>query len=78
MLALLNNDFILVSSKAFAAELQARASGREGQIELACERVWGRLPSNDEKLEMTAFAAKHGLPSLCRLLLNSSEFLFAD
>jgi hypothetical protein len=75
-LALLNNDFVLVHSKAMADEL--RALEREQQIVAACARTWGRPPTEEENKEMTAFVGQHGLASLCRLLFNSNEFLFAD
>ena len=45
---------------------------------MACERVWGRLPTDEERSAFAAYAVKHGLPNLCRVLFNSNEFLFVD
>jgi hypothetical protein len=77
-LALLNNEFVLVHAKAFAAWLEKQSPDREKQIGLACERVWTRPPTADETKVFAAYAAKHGLPNLCRVLFNSNEFLFVD
>jgi hypothetical protein len=77
-LALLNNEFVLVHSKAFAAWLEKQTPDREKQVVMACERVWGRPPTADEQKAFAAFADKHGLANLCRVLFNSNEFLFVD
>jgi hypothetical protein len=77
-LALMNNEFILVHAKAFAAWLDKQSADREKQIALACERVWGRPPKAEEAAAFAAYAAKHGMANLCRLLFNSNEFLFVD
>ena len=77
-LALLNNEFVLVHSKAFATWLEKQSPDREKQIAMACERVWGRPANVDEKKAFAAYAAKHGLPNLCRVLFNSNEFLFVE
>jgi hypothetical protein len=77
-LSLLNNEFVLVHAKAMAARLEKESPGREEQIARACELVWGRAPAKDEREQLTAYAAKHGLASLCRVLFNTNEFLFAE
>ena len=77
-LALLNNEFVLVHSKAFAEWLVKQSADRGRQIGTACERVWGRPPSDDERKALAAYAGKHGLANLCRVLFNSNEFLFVD
>ena len=77
-LALLNNEFVLVHSKAFAASLEKQSPDRAAQVVQACDRVWNRPPTADERTALAAYAAKHGLPSFCRVLFNSNEFLFVD
>jgi hypothetical protein len=77
-LALLNNDFMLAHCRALAGMLAKQSAEPERQVELACERVWGRPPSRPERAEYVAFVQRHGLPNLCRVLFNSNEFLFAD
>jgi hypothetical protein len=77
-LALLNNDFVLTHSKALAASIECESNRPRHQVEVACERVWGRSPTAGERAQFTKFARKHGLPNLCRVLFNSNEFLFVD
>src|SRR5262249_9672217 len=77
-LALMNNEFILVHSRALAQNLEKQCPDRAAQIAQACERIWSRPPTPAEQAELSAYAERHGLANLCRLLLNSSEFLFVD
>ncbi|HEY1376124.1 MAG TPA: DUF1549 and DUF1553 domain-containing protein [Gemmataceae bacterium] len=77
-LALLNNDFVLTHSKALAALLEGRANRPRRQVELACERVWGRPPTAAERAEFVRFVRQYGLANVCRVLFNSNEFLFVD
>ena len=77
-LALLNNEFVLVHARAFAARLEKHSPKRAEQIALACRLVWGRSPTAVEAKAFAAHAEKHGLPNLCRVLFNSNEFLFLD
>jgi hypothetical protein len=77
-LALLNNEFVLVHSRALAGWLEKQSADHDRQIIVACERVWGRPPTADERKELAAYADKHGLANLCRVLFNSNEFLFVD
>ncbi len=77
-LALLNNEFTLVHSKAFASSLEKASKNPERQIAIAVERVWGRPATTEEIAEMKAYVAKHGLANLGRLLFNSNEFLFVN
>jgi hypothetical protein len=77
-LALLNNEFVLVHAKATAARLETHSAERAKQIAFACRLVWGRPPTADEAKAFAAYADKHGLANLCRVLFNTNEFLFAD
>jgi hypothetical protein len=77
-LALLNNEFVLVHAKAMASRLEKHSAERAKQIEFACLLVWGRAPTADEAKLFATYADKHGLANLCRVLLNTNEFLFAD
>jgi hypothetical protein len=77
-LALLNNDFVLAHSRALAGLVTDQSTRPRRQVELACERVWGRPPTAAERSEFVAFVRRHGLANLCRVLFNSNEFLFVD
>ena len=37
-----------------------------------------RAPTKEEAKELAAYARKHGLANLCRLILNSNEFMFVN
>jgi hypothetical protein len=70
-MALRNNPFMIRQSEHVAA--------RVGQdVDLAWRLALGRKPSTSEAEAFRAYAAKHGMPSACRVLLNSNEFLFLD
>ncbi len=77
-LALLNNRFNLVMAEAFAARLQREHKDLESQIRQAMALVTQRPANETEVDELVAYARKHGLANLCRLLFNLSEFLFID
>lgn len=69
-LALYNNSFVLH----FSGEL-ARQSTTPAE---AARRIFLREPSVEELRVLTAYSEKHGLAALCRVLINSSEFLFVN
>jgi mono/diheme cytochrome c family protein len=77
-LALFNNNFVLQQSMAFAKRVEGESPDLEGQIARAVRLVWLRAPSNSERAEFAVFAQANGLPALCRVLLNSNEFMFVD
>lgn len=69
-LALYNNRFVLH----FSGELGKQLTTPEEAV----RRVLLREPTAEEKTNFIAFAQKNGLAALCRVLLNSNEFLFVD
>jgi hypothetical protein len=77
-LALLNDPFMLDQSRHFARRLERASPDRSRQVEHAILLAFGRPPAAGESAALTAYAAKHGLPNLCRLLFNANEFLFVD
>jgi hypothetical protein len=77
-LTLYNNDFVLNRSTALAERLAGEAADLNGQIVRATGLLWYREPSTEEKGTFRAYAEKHGLAALCRVLLNSNEFLFLE
>jgi hypothetical protein len=40
--------------------------------------TWQRDPSDLELQRLSRLARDHGMDSVCRLLLNTNEFLFVD
>ena len=77
-LALFNNDFVLEHSAALASRVEAERPSLEAQVTRAVNLLWLRDPNAAELSDFTGLAREHGLPSLCRVLLNSNEFLFVN
>ncbi|HEX7899403.1 MAG TPA: PSD1 and planctomycete cytochrome C domain-containing protein [Planctomycetota bacterium] len=70
-MALRNNPFMIKQSEHFAA--------RVGQdVELAYRLALSRRPTTEETAAFRDYAAKHGMSTACRVLLNCNEFLFLD
>ena len=77
-LTLYNNDFVLHSSGLLAKRAEVEAKTLETQINRAVQLVWLRAPTTAEHRQFAEFTRSEGLPALCRLLLNSNEFLFVE
>jgi hypothetical protein len=77
-LATLNNPFVLRQCEHFAERLAQASDQLDQQIDLACRSALARPPTEAEAKQFTAYAQKHGLPSLCRVIFNSTEFVFVD
>ena len=70
-LVMLNDPFVI----RMAADLAAVS---KGDVDAAVRRVWLRDPTAVESQRFREYASKHGHENLCRLLLNTNEFLFVD
>ncbi|MBK7929910.1 MAG: PSD1 domain-containing protein [Bryobacterales bacterium] len=78
-LAVWNNPFVLRMAKEFAARVEAgRVEAEGGGVERAVRLALGREATEAERAEYAAYAKKHGLANLCRVLFNTNEFLFVD
>ncbi len=77
-LALQNNDFVLHHSEALAKRVTAENSGLRGQVGAAFRLAFQREAAENELADFSEYATRHGLPALCRLLLNSNEFMFVN
>jgi hypothetical protein len=77
-LATLNDAFVLRQCEHFAARLQREHAKLDAQINRAYELALGRTPNQTERARLSLHAQKHGLPSACRVLFNSNEFMFID
>ncbi len=77
-LTLYNNDFVLRHSDVLAKRVESEAQSLDAQVSRAVELTWQRPPTKKEQREFVEFARAHSLAALCRLLLNSNEFLFID
>jgi mono/diheme cytochrome c family protein len=86
-LALWNDAFMARHCEHIAARVQAElplatddTSGQTLQkhVQRAVELILARPASNTELTDLTTYARKHGLANVCRLLLNTNEFLFVN
>ncbi|MCY2963807.1 MAG: DUF1553 domain-containing protein, partial [Planctomycetota bacterium] len=75
-LALYNNNFVLFHSQAMAQSITETSEESERQIAELIGRAYQRAPSEVEQARLRTYVQKHGLAALCRVVLNSSEFLF--
>jgi hypothetical protein len=76
-LAVLNNPFVLKQCEHLAARV-AGAGDLSRQIDQIYQLALNRHPAEAEAKKLDAFARKHGLANLCRLVFNTSEFMFVD
>ena len=76
-LNLFNSSFVVDQASVFADRLQREAPASvDEQIRLAFRIALGRLPADEEVSTIRPVVEQYGLQTLCRALLNSSEFLF--
>ncbi|MBD3672492.1 MAG: DUF1549 domain-containing protein [Planctomycetaceae bacterium] len=77
-LSLYNNDFVLHASQWIAERIEQERSDPGEQVKRAVQLVWLRVPTPQEQAVFVGYTRQYGLPALCRVLLNSNEFLFVD
>ncbi len=77
-LALYNDAFVLNCSEQLAKHITSDQSSVEAQVRSAVRCVLLRQPTPSESGAMVSFTRQHGLAALCRVLLNSNEFLFVE
>ena len=78
-LTLLNNPFMLQQSEYFAARVR-RVAGitLSDQIDRAFRLALARSPTREEQQAAELLVKSQGLSQLCRMLLNSNEFVYID
>lgn len=77
-LSLWNNRFVLRQCEHLAARAERESMERDGQFTRIFEVLLSRKPSENELVTFREFATKNGLASVCRVLINSNEFLFVE
>jgi hypothetical protein len=75
-LALMNNRFVLRQCEHLAARVEKEAGDLPGRVDRACRLVLGRPPRAAEAALLEDYARSYGLPNMCRVLVNSNDFLF--
>ena len=76
-LATLNNPFVLQQCEHLAARV-ASAGDLKKQITQAYQLALNRQPTRKELKQLLPFAEKNGMASVCRVIFNTSEFMFVD
>lgn len=76
-LSMLNNSFTLRMSEDFSKRVQ-RDAGEDVQKQAALvfELAYGREATQSEMKAAVPFVKSHGLPALCRVVLNTNGFLY--
>jgi hypothetical protein len=77
-LAVWNNAFVLRMSQHLAERVKGASPELAGQVGEAVELVLGRAARPDELAAYEAYARRHGLANLARVLFNTNEFVFVD
>lgn len=78
-LTLMNNEFMLLQAQALAVVVRREAGDDVlRQARRAFERILQRNPEPEEEVAALEVCHQEGLPQLCRLLLNTNEFVMAD
>jgi hypothetical protein len=77
-LSLLNNPFAVSQAEQLAGRVRSAINDLSGQVSLAFQLTLGRSPTTDEAADLFSYATTYGLANVCRLLLNSNEFMFVD
>jgi len=78
-LTMMNHSFTLDMAEAMAERASA-ASGDEldRQVEAVFRFAYQRLPEPLERKRCVSLAKRHGLPALCRAIINSNELIYLD
>jgi hypothetical protein len=75
-LAMLNDRFIVRQSEHTAARLQRISADQLEQIFQLFRFALLRTPTDEERDRWLNYAKQHGLANACRVMFNTSEFLF--
>jgi mono/diheme cytochrome c family protein len=77
-LALLNNKLMVRQAEYLAQRLRTISKDPSQQVKAAYQLALGREPTEPETQRMMDYGKKYDLENVCRVILNSSEFLFVD
>jgi hypothetical protein len=78
-LSMMNDAFLVRYSEHLGERLKKVApESLSAEVDALCELAYARPPLDHERQALIAYATKHGLPNVCRLVLNSNEFMFVN
>ena len=73
----MNNALVFTLADDFADRMRREAGeSTAAQVKLVYLVAYGREPEEHEVQLASRFVDTHGLPSFCRVILNSNEFLY--
>jgi len=78
-LALMNGESTVAQADQFAARITKLAGNDPAtQVETGWKLAFGRTPTATERQTALDFLQRNGLPRLCHLIFNMSEFIYVD
>jgi hypothetical protein len=77
-LELLNNPFVLLQCEELGKRLARTQGSTREQVKAAIELAYGHVAAADEIDVLSAYAERHGLANLCRLIINSNQFIYIN
>ena len=77
-LALSNNEFILKQARHLTSRVEKETNKNQSRIQRAFALCLQRQVTSEEATAADLLVSQQGLFSLCRMLLNSNEFLYFD
>ncbi len=77
-LAMWNDAFMARQSEHFAARLRTQGKTTADCVRTAFRLTLGREPNSEELPDFSAYADRHGLENLCRVIFNLNEFVFVN
>jgi hypothetical protein len=77
-LAILNNPFVVKQAEHFAARVRKTQGDLTKQMDTAYRLGLSRPPTPEESKKLVAYSHRHDLTNACRMIFNTSEFMFVD
>ena len=74
----MNHSFTLDMAEALAERATAAGSELGEQVDAVFRFAYQRSPDSQERERCLAVAKEHGLPALCRAIINSNELIYLD
>jgi hypothetical protein len=77
-LAQMNNPFVLKQAEHLADRIETMSNAPDEQVRLLYRLLLQRKPQPGEQATLKDYLGRNGLRNLCRLMLNTNEFIFVD
>ena len=77
-LAMMNSPFMVRQAEHIATRVSGMADDVPGRIRALYRLALNREPTPPEIEALSVYARKHGMAALCRVVINSNEFMFLD